>query len=275
MKKNVSKKKNMNMKKDFITIIASLFAVAVVVLGVRFILKDDKVNPNNEKTKKLVNCEYEGNLELGATFEFNNYLYTYIEMENDGKKINGWNVKYTDINNTEPTKVPNCGTIGNKPIISTENMFEYSATKLIDVSEFNTSNVINMRGMFASTLAKEIVGLDGLDTSKATDMSGMFYHSYVEKLDLHAFDTSKVLDMNSMFEGAQTTEYNLTSFNTINVYDMSRMFKDTVAEVLDVSTFDISNVLYMDNTFENSLVEIIDVGSRKAEWDNKILESVN
>ena len=62
---------------------------------------------------------------------------------------------------------------------------------------------------------EEIVGLANLNTSEVVDMSGMFEHTLIRSLDLSTFDTSNVWNMSFMFFGNhQLTSLNLSSFNT-------------------------------------------------------------
>jgi len=96
----------------------------------------------------------------------------------------------------------------------------------IDVSEWDTDNVVNMTGMFGYTQATEIKGLSSLEIGNVTNMFGMFDHSAATTIDLRGLDTSKVTSMNSMFLGsAATTGYARTQedadkFNDASVTDI-------------------------------------------------------
>ena len=99
----------------------------------------------------------------------------------------------------------------------------YNCTKLtsLDVSNFDTSNVTNMNGMFSScNKLTSIYGLDSFDTSNVNDMYWMFRNcSGLTSLDLSSFDTSKVTDMQRMFENCT----NLTSITFGNKADVSNV----------------------------------------------------
>ena len=73
----------------------------------------------------------------------------------------------------------------------------------LDFSNFDTSNVINMRCMFMGCKKlKEIKGINKFNTSKVTDMAGMFYEcNELEYLDLPNFNTSNVIDIQLMSSG--------------------------------------------------------------------------
>lgn len=93
-----------------------------------------------------------------------------------------------------------------------------------------------------------IEGLKNLDTSKATDMSGMFYECRkLTTLDLSCFDTSNVEDMSYMFNACVTLRsLNISSFDTSKVTTMQSMFQACYEIVsLDLSKFNTYNVTNM------------------------------
>ena len=67
----------------------------------------------------------------------------------------------------------------------------------LDLSNFNTSNVIYMESMFNGCLKlKEIQGINKLDTYRAENMMAFFQGcSELEYLDLSNFNTSNVIYM--------------------------------------------------------------------------------
>ena len=92
----------------------------------------------------------------------------------------------------------------------------------------------------------------GSDTSKVTDMSGMFYYCYnLTSLDVSSFNTSKVIDMSGMFKYCSgLTSLDVSSFDTSNVTQMYYMFYDCSGlESLTLSNFDTSNVTNMSYMF--------------------------
>ena len=86
--------------------------------------------------------------------------------------------------------------------------------KTIDISGWNFNSVTSLSGFFASGLTGlESINFTDVDTSKITNMAGMFSGcSSLKTLDLTSFDTNKVTDMGSMF-------YNCSSLTTITVSD--------------------------------------------------------
>ena len=136
---------------------------------------------------------------------------------------------------------------------------ECSATNL-DIKGLNTSKVTDMSEMFYGCSSLTSLDLSGFNTSNVTDMNNMFYKCYsLASLDLSNFNTSNVTNMHSMFylnpyanRHSSLVRLDLSSFNTSNVTDMGEMFKGADALLsLDLSKFDTSNVTDMNNMFED------------------------
>lgn len=101
----------------------------------------------------------------------------------------------------------------------------------LDLSNFNTSNVTNMRDMFMRCSGLTSLNLSNFDTSNVTDIGGMFYDcSGLTSLNLSNIDTSKVTDMGSMFSGCSgLTSLNLGNFNMQACTNFNYMFDDCSA----------------------------------------------
>ncbi len=100
----------------------------------------------------------------------------------------------------------------------------------------------------------EHISLSGLDSSKVTNMSNMFYgSSHLLELDVSGLSTANVTNMSGMFSGCSLlTALDVSGFKTASVTDMSSMFNgcSSVTE-LDVRGFDTSNVTNMAALFNN------------------------
>ena len=107
------------------------------------------------------------------------------------------------------------------------------------------------------------------DTSRVTNMGGMFWHcESLIALDLNNFDTRNVINMESMFDGCESLiALDLNNFDTRNVTDMCRMFNDCKSlKSLDVSRFDTRNVTAMTWMFDDcESLEELDVGKFKTD----------
>ena len=83
-----------------------------------------------------------------------------------------------------------------------------------------------MATMFSNCDALVELDLSNFDTSKVVNMSGMFsYSDALTELDLSCFDTSKVTNMNGMFRNcSKLKKLNVSSFTTENVRYMYDIF---------------------------------------------------
>ena len=165
-------------------------------------------------------CKYDGKLTNGLKFVDGQYTYTYYTA------TSSFSVTLTDKTSTDPVTTELCGTINGKKITNMSSMFRGSKAISIDLSSFDTSNVLSMSSMFENTKATEL-NLSSFDTSKVTSMDSMFLGSQATTINLSSFDTSKVTSMDTMFYNAKVVSLDLSSFDTSNVTDMYYMFKDS------------------------------------------------
>ena len=119
---------------------------------------------------------------------------------------------------------------GQKIIAPTDSrgQFAYlSNATSMDLSGFDTSNVVGMENMFSNCLSLVSLDLSGFDTSKVTGMSYMFCDCpSLVSVNLSGWNTSKVTDMSYMFSGCSAlTTLDLSSFDTSRVTDMRSMFE--------------------------------------------------
>ena len=124
----------------------------------------------------------------------------------------------------------------------------------IDTSNFDTSNVTSMLGMFSGMSNLTSLDLSNFNTSNATSMNTMFYGmSSLTSLNLSNFDTSNVTSMGYMFfDMSSLTSLDLSSFNTSNVTNMDSMFASMHnLTTLNLSNFDTSKVTNMYGMFSN------------------------
>ena len=125
----------------------------------------------------------------------------------------------------------------------------------IDLSNFNTSHVTNMRSMFDGMFNLTTLDLSSFDTSNVTNMRAMFYDMRnLTTLNLSNFNTSKVTNMYAMFNDmSNLTTLNLSNFDTSMVTDMSYMFAVTPKlATLNLSSFDTSKVTNMSHMFDGA-----------------------
>ena len=113
--------------------------------------------------------------------------------------------------------------------------------KLIDLSYWDTSNVINMSYMFYNNYSK-ITGITNWNTSNVEDMSYMFNMANYFNQPLN-WDTRNVINMTYMFRGATSFNQPL-DWDTSNVEDMSYMFRGATSfnQPLKLDTSNVENM---------------------------------
>ena len=98
----------------------------------------------------------------------------------------------------------------------------------LDLSNFNTRNVINMRCMFnrCHKLKKILIGINKFTTAKVNNMYGMFNECIeVEYLDLSNFNTFNVENFGIMFQECfELTYVDISNFNFKKAKDIGWMF---------------------------------------------------
>ncbi|MBQ7602274.1 MAG: BspA family leucine-rich repeat surface protein, partial [Lachnospiraceae bacterium] len=164
-------------------------------------------------------------------------VWTGTKVTNSGE---GENYNYYQYGKNEPAWV-NSGYLFNRFVID---------ESFINVLPISTAYWF-IGDPWGNSPNQEIIGLEYLNTSETTDMSGMFYRCGVSELDLRSLITTKVTNMSWMFCGCQASSLDLSTFDTSNVTDMRGMFVSCGASSLDLSAFDTSNVLDMSRMFSN------------------------
>jgi len=120
----------------------------------------------------------------------------------------------------------------------------------LNLNNFNTSSVTDMRYMFSECSSLASLNLSGFDTSNVVDMRYMFNKcSALENLDLSSFDTSSVTDMEFMFNGCNNLSTTITISNP-NLTGYNSMF--TNASTIDGSSIIVN---YIDVT--SDLVDLL------------------
>ena len=212
------------------------------------------------KLPSPVYCTFDGEMVQGAEYVNGQYTYRYMqEGYHDGMSrgdfawgnmsVDGWGVRINAYNEDVTSKL--CTYINNKPIVSTSLMTYRTKTKSIDLSSYNTDNVVNMSMMFEALDTDPVLNLDlsSFNTSNVTNMSYMFYKNAATTLDLSSFDTSKVTDMSGMFYKNTNlkTIYASDKFNTNSVSSSSNMFYNSTKLVGGAGTT--YNSSYVDKTY--------------------------
>ena len=125
-----------------------------------------------------------------------------------------------------------------------------------DLSNLDTSKVTDIQGMFNNCFSlRSIIGIENLNTSNVTNMNSTFNGcEALTSLDLSGWNTSKVTDMMAMFSYCVNLEIlNLSNLDTSKVTDMMAMFDgcDSLTTIIGLEDFNTSNVTDMCNMFQS------------------------
>ena len=121
------------------------------------------------------------------------------------------------------------------------------------VKWFN-NKVTNMEYMFANCSSLTLVELLNFNTSNVFNFDSMFLNcSNLTSLNLNHFDTSQAINMDIMFGNCKSlTSLNLNSFNTYKITNMSFLFVNcSKLSVLNIDNFITTNVISMNSIFYN------------------------
>ena len=183
----------------------------------------------------------------------------YHQFKSRGKYI----IKYFFKNHMENAFLM----FGDCKLITSINLSNFNTSKLInmnrifsgcssltniDLSNFNTDNVTDMGCMFSGCSSLTNIKLSNFNTNNVINMNGMFSGcSSLTNIDLSNFITNNVTDMGCMFYGCSSLEnINLSNFNINNVHNMNGMFNGCSSlKDIDLSKFNVSFLFDMDYMF--------------------------
>ena len=194
----------------------------------------------------LVSINYNNNFN---TSKVTNMSYMFLPVESgDWDSVVVLTTNNNDVKPTLLNKIYN----SDVELMSAVGLRYYSSLENLDLSSFNTSNVISMDSMFSNCSSLTSLDLSSFNTLNVTNMSSMFYIcSSLTSLDLSSFNTLNVTNMSDMFASCfLLMNLDLSSFNTSSVTDMSGMFEDCSSLIsLDLSNFNTLNITNMESMF--------------------------
>ena len=151
----------------------------------------------------------------------------------------------------------------------------------IDLSNFDTSNVKDMKYMFSNCTSLKSLDLSNFNTSKVTNMEAMFFNcKSLSKIDLSNFNTSSVERLKRMFVNCGLlTELDLSNFKTENLLNVETMFSGCkLLKKIDMrnATFDkVQNYNYMLDTLPSDVTIIVKDDTQKEWLSSKFPERAN
>ena len=130
-----------------------------------------------------------------------------------------------------------------------------------DLSNWNTTGVTNMSGMFKGcTYINTLGDISNWNTGNVDNMSGMFSGvKFLNYVDIGKWNVSNVIDMSHMFDGGTTnanymnnySAFTLENWNVSKVQNMSYMFANNAFIRPNVSKWNVGNVTSMESMFES------------------------
>lgn len=133
----------------------------------------------------------------------------------------------------------------------------------LNLSNFNTANVVNMKGMFKDSSKFTNINMSSFNTSRVTDMSEMFHTATsLTTISLSSFDFQNVTDMNSMFFQLPNLQTVITSrFNTGKVTNFKNMFWNAAITSLNTAGFETQSAVNMSGMFYGTRIPNLDLSS--------------
>ena len=214
-------------------------------------VENSKVQQMNVQGKNLF--EYgSGNTISWETLTWDKSNNSYTYNTNGPIRIK---YKFTSISSTSETlnKSPSNLPLNGKvykldfyPSIISNNT--YIMPYKIDLSDWDTSYVLDMESMFNNFYSLNSINLSRLTNENVTSTNSMFYGcKNIETLDVSGFNTSNVTDMYCMFYDCEKlATLDVSGWNTSKVTDIGWMFgKCYLLKSLDVSKWNTGNVTNM------------------------------
>lgn len=115
-----------------------------------------------------------------------------------------------------------------------------------DISQWDVSNIINMRGAFDLSAFNQ--DISGWDVSQVLSMKSMFERTPFNQ-DISDWDVSNVITMNSMFQSAKAFNQDIGDWEVGQVTNMESMFYNAKAFNQDIGDWDVGQVTNMSSMF--------------------------
>ena len=133
-------------------------------------------------------------------------------------------------------------------------------TKMIQNNEDVTcvciSKITNLTGVIGNYYGIKTTfnqDISNWDTSNVINMTGLFGQAYEFNQDISLWDTSKVKSMENMFLGASSFDQDISQWDTSNVTSMSGMFNGASSFNQEIGEWDTSSVVNMESMFDSAL----------------------
>ena len=112
----------------------------------------------------------------------------------------------------------------------------------INLGDIDTSKITDMSGLFRGTQRTDFSGIEKWDVSKVEDMNNMFRRAESFNADISNWDVGNVRDMGCMFSEATSFNQPIGKWNVGNVENMSCMFDGATSFNQPIGDWNVSNV---------------------------------
>ena len=174
------------------------------------------------------------------------------------RDLNGVNLEFTLT--PEEEKALLTSLLAKYPIKTSDQSYKYQPKtkeelkalckdECIYLGDIDTSLITDMSYLFVNSARKDFRGIETWDTSKVTNMSGMFQGAESFNQPIGNWNVSNVTDMPWMFWGAEKFNQPIGNWDVSSVTDMYQMFAYTKRFNQDISRWDTSNVTDMSYMF--------------------------
>ena len=121
-----------------------------------------------------------------------------------------------------------------------------------DITKWDTTNVIDMDGMFSNASSfNQPIG--NWNVSNVTTMNGMFFGASSFNQPIGNWNVSNVTSMSGMFRGVSSFNQPIGNWDVSNVTTMNYMFYYNTSFNQDISGWNVSNVTDMTGMFQYSI----------------------
>lgn len=159
-------------------------------------------------------------------------------------------------------------------ISSFDNLFLNNLASSLDLTEWDTSNVVTMHKTFYDCTHLTTLDVSSWDTSNVTDMSMMFTECrLLTSIDLKNWDVSNVKDMSAMFANALSlSSLDLSEWNVSSVTDVDNMFSSCERlSGINLANWDIRNLKGISAMFSSCTSM---VAANLANWNTSGIEYI-
>lgn len=254
-------------------------------------MKTDIANKYKELYKMIVKAKILGILREIPTYRGNNcYIinrgqgnYDIILPEHmDALNKNAEELTFTHYIRSLPNK-NRLKVYGGQDLVSAEAMFKKVHCNELDLSEFDTDNILNMTNMFyAASIDKitfgrfntrKVLSMESMFTMFKCDSTldisfdlceqiyQMFFDARIKELVFSKMQKPLNFCIKELFYGAVIEKLDLIGLDTSRVEDMSNMFRGANLKEINIQNLDIRNVVDMYAMFSDAKIPTLDISN--------------